>query len=101
MLSNDDDALLTTTQFQTMPRPAAVVVTSDAPATETATIAAPTAAPPVSTRHVQQTSSKAFADALLSTQSTHTRAASQRTSSPATVDRAQSDVSSIFIRTFG
>lgn len=65
--SDDDDALPTTTQFQTMSRPTVVVVTSNAPATETAPAAVPTTAPPVSNPLVQQTSLEAFADALSST----------------------------------
>ena len=91
MSSDDDDdgtTLPTTTQFQTMPRSAAVPVPSDR-----ATMSAPAATtadpPPVSTPPAQQTSAEAFADALLSTPSTHTGAASQRSSPPgAAGDRA-------------
>ena len=86
---DDDDVPPTTTQFQTQPRSATVVVSSFTPTTVAASTVVP---PPVSTPPVQQTSSEAFADGLLSTPSTHTGAASQRTSSPTAVDRAQSDV---------
>ena len=71
-----------------MPRLATIVVPAVALAIEPTPAAAPTAEPPMSTPHVQQTSSEAFIDGLLSTPSTHTGAASQRNSSPGSVDRA-------------
>jgi hypothetical protein len=99
-ISDDDEqpgiCLPTTTQFQKMPRSAAVPVTSRA--TVSAPAAAPSVAPLVppvaSTPLAQQTSAEIFADTLLSTPttSTHTGAASQRTSPPGATDRAQSDV---------
>jgi hypothetical protein len=79
----------TTERFQTVPRAArsAAVPVVD-PRT---TVSAPTAATvpsSVSTPPAQQTSAEAFVDALLSTPSTHTRAASRRSPSGASEDRA-------------
>jgi hypothetical protein len=99
--SNDEKqgpGLRTTNQFQTMTRSAAVPVT-DTRAIVSAPAAAPTVAPSVppvvSTPPAQQTSAEIFADTLISTPttSTHTGAASQRTSPPgAAGDRTQSDI---------
>ena len=96
--SSDDEqhhspVLPTNTQFQRMPRSVDVPVTSRATvlAPAAAPSFAPSAVPVVATpTPVPQTSSEAFADALLSTPtSTHTGAASQRTSPPgAAGDRA-------------
>ena len=70
---SDDDVLPTTTQFQTQPRSATIVVSSVVPTIVAASTVVP---PPVSTPPVQQTSSEAFVDGLLSTPSTHTGATS-------------------------
>ena len=79
----------TTERFQTAPRAArsAAVPVADTRTTISAPAAA-TVPPPVSTPPAQQTSAEAFADALLSTPSTHTGAASRRSPSGASEDRA-------------
>jgi hypothetical protein len=95
--SSDDEkhygsVLPTTTQFRTQLRSAAVPDTTRAIVSAPAVTSSipPSAAPVVATPPpVPQTSSEAFVDALISTlTSTHTRAASQRSSpSGATGDR--------------
>ena len=86
--SGDDGP--TTEQFQTVPRAArsAAVPVVDPRTTVSAPAATATVPQQVSTPPVQQTSSEAFADALLSTPSTHTGAASRRSPSGASEDRA-------------
>ena len=77
--THSDSDEQTTTQYQAQPRAAQPTAIASVPL-------------PVSTPLVQQTSSEAFADALISTPSTHIGAASQKTSSsPGAMDRAQSD----------
>ena len=68
----------TTERFQTVPRAAgsSVVPVADTRPTHSAPATTTTMPPPVSTPPVQQTSAEAFADAVLSTPSTHTFATS-------------------------
>ena len=76
-------SLPTIAQFQRMPRSAALPVTSrDTVSAPAATASVPLSAPLVSTPPAPQTSIEIFADALISTPttSTHTGAASQKTS---------------------
>lgn len=80
----------TTERFQTVPRAArsAAEPVVDPRTTVSAPAAAATVPPPVSTPPAQQTLAEAFADALLSMPSTHTGAASRRSPSGASEDRA-------------
>jgi hypothetical protein len=80
----------TTDHFQTVPRAArsAAVPVVDPRTTVSAPAATATVPPQVSTPPAQQTSAEAFADALLSTPSTHTGAASRRLTSGVSEDRA-------------
>jgi hypothetical protein len=80
----------TTERFQSVPRAArsTVVPVVDPRIIVSAPAAATTVPPPVSTPPAQQTSAEAFADALLSMPSMHTGAASRRSPSGASEDRA-------------
>jgi hypothetical protein len=80
----------TTERFQTVPRAtrSAAVSVADTRTTVSAPAATATVPPPVSTPPAQQTSAEAFVDALISTPSTHTGAASRRSPSGAAEDRA-------------
>ena len=84
----DDRA--TTDIFQTVPRAqrSATEIVADTRPTHSAPAATATVPPPVSNPPAQQTSAEAFANALLSMLSMHTRATSQKTPLEAPRDRA-------------
>ena len=86
--SGDDRPM--TERFQTVPRASrsAAVPVADTRTTVSAPAAAATVPPPVSTPPAQQTPAEAFADALLSTPSTHTGGASRSSPSGAAKNRA-------------
>nr|XP_020164468.1 uncharacterized protein LOC109749946 [Aegilops tauschii subsp. strangulata] len=79
-----------TQRFQTIPRAprSSAVPVADMRPTHSVPAATALVPPPVSTPPVQQTSSEAFTDALLSTPSTHTGATSQKTPSGTLEDRS-------------
>ena len=88
--AEDKDDRPTTERFQTVSRAhrsAAEPVAETRPP-HSAPAATATVLPPVSTPPAQQTSAEAFADVVLSTPSTHTRAKSQKTPSGAPGDHA-------------
>ena len=80
----------TNQRFQIVPRAprSSVVPVADTKPTHSAPAATAPVPPRVSTPPVQQTSSEAFADALLSTPCTHIGATSQKTPSGAPEDHA-------------
>nr|XP_020185107.1 uncharacterized protein LOC109770807 [Aegilops tauschii subsp. strangulata] len=80
----------TTQRLRTVPRAprSSAVPVADTRTTLSAPTATATVPPPVSIPPVQQTLSEAFADAVLSTPSTHTGATSQKSPSGALEDRA-------------
>jgi hypothetical protein len=89
-IDDSGDDRPTTDRFQTVPRAArsAAVPVVDPRTTVSAPAATATVPPQVSTPPAQQTSAKAFADALLSTPSTHPGAASRGSPSGVPEDRA-------------
>ena len=87
--AEDNDDRPTTDRFQSVPRAqrSAAEPVADLRSAHSAPATTAIVSPPVSTPPTPQTSAKAFADGLLSTPSTHTRATSQKTPSGAPRDR--------------
>nr|XP_045088124.1 myosin-11-like [Aegilops tauschii subsp. strangulata] len=87
--AEDNDDRPTTDRFRSVPRAQRSIAepVADLRSAHSAPATTTTVSPPVSTPPTPQTLAKAFADGLLSTPSTHTRATSQNTPSGAPRDR--------------
>ena len=87
--AEDNDDRPTTDRFRSVPRAQRSIAepVADLRSAYSAPATTATVYPPVSTPPTPQTSAKAFADGLLSTPSTHTRATSQNTPKGAPIER--------------